>query len=92
MTSETLTGRDAITLGQIVSACQRNQRVEWLVHGGPNTMDGVARAITDENGNFLPLDVDVRDGFVWISATFEHFLPVRDVMRMVRHGEMALTR
>jgi hypothetical protein len=91
---------DAVTLGMILETCQQNRPVTWLVRypdtgelaSGSQTISGTARAIVADNGgrSFVNADMDVRDGYVWISATMEHFMPVRDVIRWVQDGTFAL--
>lgn len=84
MTNEPLTISQATYLATLLTACQSNARVKWAVDGDTDRiLDGVARAITHEGGGFLSRDEDVRDGYVWISGTFEHWLPVRDVLDLM---------
>jgi hypothetical protein len=97
--AEPLSISDAATLGSIIDACQSNHPTTWLARypegdliPGGKTNTGVMRAICgdDQGRGFINADKDVRDGFVWISSTFEWFIPVRDVIRWVKAGEMAL--
>lgn len=88
-----LTISDAVTLGSILQSCQQNHPCTWMVPGnGGHTVTGTMRAIVKdtEHAALMTHDVDVRDGYVWISATFEHFLPVRDVITWVQEGAFAL--
>lgn len=79
---------DVVALDRIVRACS-HKRVRWLTERG-DLLDGVARSIGDQNGNFLQRGEDVRDGYLRISGTFEHFLPVKRVMEMLGAGEFAV--
>lgn len=81
--------RTAVTLAELISACQRNAPVTWTKDGGATIMSGTARAICHSPdgrtpGGFLSGSDDVRDGYVWISATFEHVMKVSDVLQMMR--------
>lgn len=82
--AEILTLQDALALAEIVRATQRKAKVDWLEPGGRGHLTGTMRAITDKDGNFVRADAEVRDAFVWISATTEWFMPVREAIRLVR--------
>lgn len=82
--TDKLTISQARLLSELLTACRISARVKWAVGGDSDRIvDGVARHIVDEHHNFINNDRDVRDGFVWISGTFEHFLPVRDVLDLM---------
>jgi hypothetical protein len=79
-----LTIGEVTLLADLVRACQGNQRVKWAVDGDVERVtDGVARAFTNAEGNFVGRDTDVRDAFVWISGTFETFMPVRQILALM---------
>lgn len=87
----TLNLRDAVALSTVLRAAQTNARVTWLVENG-ETITGVARHIVHdpETAAFLNDDDDVRDGYLRVSSTFEHFLPVREVIELVWRGEFVI--
>jgi hypothetical protein len=89
--TEVLNLNDALALATVLDAVKRNARVEWLAEGRADlgTVDGVARHLVrdPENAYFLGDEDDVRDAYLRVSSTFEHFLPVRDVLRLVREGK-----
>lgn len=87
--NDILTRDDAIRLGELLTACQEGKRARWLVRyqdgdlvPDSNPVEGTLRSVVgDEHGRALLSNVqDVRDGFIWISATFELFYPVRKVL------------
>ena len=78
----------AVSLAAIIDACRRNAPVTWSPDGGETIMSGTARAICHSHdgvtpGGFLSNNDDVRDGYVWISATFEHVLSVATVLELM---------
>jgi hypothetical protein len=81
---------DAVAISTILDATKSNARVAWLHEG--HVIEGVARHLVrdPENAYFLGDEDDVRDAYLRVSSTFEHFLPVRDVMRMIPLGEFGL--
>ena len=86
---KTLTMHDLTCLQIVAGAAERCAKVRWLNESG-DILDGVARSIGDEQGNFLRSDEDVRDGYLRISSTFEYFLPVTEVMEMVSRGAFGI--
>lgn len=99
--ADPLTITDAINLGSLLDACQRTAPVTWIarypdnneqVKGANNTVTGTLRAIVgdDKGRGFINHDKDVREGFVWISSTFEFFLPVRLVLGWMREETFIL--
>lgn len=83
-----LTEGDIITLYQVHHAIMGSMRARWLTANN-DLIDGVVRHFTrDESGAFLSPSIDVRDGYLRISGTVEWFIPVREVMRKIREGEM----
>lgn len=80
-----LTVTDLHRLNVIADAVSHGRRVVWMNEFG-DRMEGVVRNFTNEDGNFLLPDEDVRDGYVWISSMFEHFVPVQEVLDMIHDG------
>jgi hypothetical protein len=91
VTTEVLNLNDALALATVLDAVKRNARVEWLSDG--RALDGVARHFVrdPENAYFLGDDDDVRDAYVRVSSTFEHFFPVTELLAKVRSGEFVVT-
>lgn len=86
--SEKLTVGDAVRLEIVLNAAQRKSKVSYMV--GEHRIDGIARGVGDENGNFV-LDEDVRDLFLRITSSsgVEHFISVRTLMTAVGAGLFA---
>ena len=84
-----LTLADVMALHTIVTATITGAKVRWLTESG-DVLEGVARSIGHEDSTFLRAGEDVRDGFLRVTVTMDYFLPVRDVMAMVKRGEFAL--
>ena len=51
---------------------------------------GVARAFTRNGGDFLGPGEDVRDAYVWVSGTTEHFWPVVELLDGLENRTVAL--
>lgn len=83
-----LTLGDAITLASLITGVQKGSRAEWFPNGetADRTVDGVLRSFARKGGGFWPHDQDVREAFVHVSGTFEHWLPVRDVLTWMGEG------
>lgn len=84
-----LTVRTLVHLSTLAGACQRTERVRWLLEGGV-LAEGTARCFAHEGGGFLGADEDVRDAFVHISGHGEVWLPVMDVVALMERGEFAV--
>lgn len=87
--SEVLTIADALRIGDLMNIVTQNRRVQWAIDGDVERLcDGVARHIvkSPDNFGFLGRSDDVRDGFVRISGTMEHALPVRQVLELMKEG------
>lgn len=79
-----LTIGEATLLADLMRACQGNQRVRWALDADHTEVrSGVARAFTKADGNFVGRDTDVRDAYIWISGTFEVFMPVRQILDLM---------
>jgi hypothetical protein len=86
-TTAPLTVADLAMLSELSDACSNKSKVRWAANGDVSYIaEGVARNFTDANGNFLKANEDVRDAFVWISGTMEHFIPVRQIMEWMTNG------
>lgn len=66
--------RDSESIGAIVDAATRKAPVAWGLDGGLMLLFGAARAITREDGRPLDSDEDVRDGYLYLTSTFDHFV------------------
>jgi hypothetical protein len=87
----TLTLQDAGALAEVLRLVETNSPVRWLVPGTDTIASGVARAITQDGGGFYR-EGDVRDAFLWISGTMEFWVPVSQVMDMIRSYNFAAYR
>lgn len=85
-----LTIADAIVLSDIIACCSGGQPI--TLAEDERIVSYTARAIVgdDEGCGLLSSKQDVRDGFVWMSGTFERFMPVVEMMALVKSGEAAL--
>lgn len=90
--SETLTLRDLHNLVYLDQSL--GKRVRYLPHPDSDVMEGVARhiVVSPDNPGFLQGDVDVREGYLRISGTFEHFIPVREVMGLIENQVYRIDR
>lgn len=80
-----LTVSDLTSLSIIAQAAERSARVRWLLDEG-EVAEGVARAITHDDGGFLSSGDDVRDAYLWVSGVTERWLPVSSLVNGVRMG------
>lgn len=84
---DTLTYRDAFTLGDLMRGVMAKAKVDWYQWGTdtekPSRM--VMRAITHADGTFINSGEEVRDQFVWLSGIMEHFTPVKDFMKAMQN-------
>jgi hypothetical protein len=86
---------DIFTLGDygalepIVHAAQTCGKVSWFNDNGAQ-MNGIARNIGDEYGMAQP-NVDIRELYLHVTAQsgWEHFIPIRKAMELVRKAEFA---
>jgi len=79
--------RDAVAISTVVNWAVKGAKLRWVNDG---IHEGTARSIGDENGNFLSADDDVRDAHFRITTSmgWEWFVPMVDVVKMVRNSEM----
>lgn len=88
MSKRTLTLADLRALVEITRAVdsRNHSKILWASASG-YPVTAVVRNFTDEDGNYLRNDDDVlAEGYVWLSGTVEHFLPVWDAIDEVREG------
>lgn len=91
--ADNFTLSDLDTLTQLRTAAAEKRRVKWAVNGDLDVIaEGVARNFTDESGNFFSNDGDVRDAYFWISGMSEYFLPVRDLIPLIRDSLFVVQR
>lgn len=76
---------DVHALAVIVGAASEGSRVTWMLDGSDHAVSGVARAIAHEGGGFLTDHDDVRDGFLHVSGTVEVWLPITQLIDMLRN-------
>ena len=77
--------RDLVIYGGINDACANHYKVRWAVGTADVIAEGVARNITTKEGNALH-NADVREGYLWISGTMEHFIPMAEVVDLYTKG------
>ena len=87
-TTEVLDIDTAVKLATVIGWAQRNAKITWAANGHEfdRLITGTARSIGDELGNFAKDTDDVRDLYLRVTATFEFFIPVRDVIFWIRNG------
>jgi hypothetical protein len=92
MSDRTLSIFDLRALASIVDACDAGARVLWVADNG-GTLDGVARHIVRDAQTFafLDHDDDVREGFLRVSGTMEHALPIARVIELWHRGELTFS-
>lgn len=81
------------SISPIVDAAQRGAKVRILMGDDPEfILEGTARSLGDENGNFATTEDDVRDLFLRVTSLtgFEHFIPVSELMVKVSEGAFAI--
>lgn len=85
-----LTIGDTMSLYTITHAAVHKAKVARLLDSG-DVVNGTARAITDDHGNFLSRDVDIRDGFLWVTTAggMEVFWSVAELLPLVASTEFA---
>lgn len=90
-----MTQGEIVTAAQLIEGCRKGQRVTWAVNGDVGTLlTGMLRYIEHTNqatGERAASD-DIRDQFVRITTTFEHWLQVREVMEMMVNGLFVIER
>jgi hypothetical protein len=85
MSTRPLTVSDTVALAAICSAAQRSTRIARLLDTG-DIFTGTARSIGDENGGFAGPQDDIRDMYLRVTSTFEHFLPIAELIDEVKAG------
>lgn len=84
-----LTIGDVEALAVIHQAADRGKRVRWAAEDG-EVREGVARCFAHDGGGFPTNQEDVRSSCLHVSGITETWLPVVDVMRMVKRGEFTV--
>ncbi len=81
-----LTVADLAALTIMFDACS-GRKVMWLEN--ETTMKGEVRCFSAKpyGEGMLHAYEDVRDGYLHISGMFEHWLPVRDVLRLIKEDK-----
>lgn len=87
-----VTMNDLHALTEITDAAIHCYRVRRLMPGTDNVIEGVARSIGDERGNFLRRDQDCRDGYLRVSGLFEYFWPVQELMPQIHEATFVVQR
>lgn len=96
-TDRTLSIADACSIADIVRMAQNTAKIAYLRtgpgHEGEEPLYGHARSITDARGGFLPLDIDVRDGFLRVTTRsgFEVSLPLAALIEAHKHHYFVAT-
>lgn len=89
MPAEELTIARARTLGAIIEATDAGQRITWMPNGdldAERPLKGVLRTFSDQDGpghHSSWTSGDIRDKYVHISATFEHWIKVDDLANWI---------
>jgi hypothetical protein len=80
--SEVLSIHDAHAIGRIIEACWSGRKVSRLMEESGDIIEGVARSIGDDRGNFLASGEDVREGKLRVTTTmgWEVFWPMRELI------------
>lgn len=79
-----LTLTEAAALGDIIRSCERNGKIALYEVDPDHPLRAVTRCITHDGGAlWFDSDGDVRDAYVWLSGTFEHFFPVRQLLTAI---------
>lgn len=89
MSDRILTQNDLQDLSEILRAAGNGSKVTWQPDFEP--IHGVVRHIVKDpdHAYFLGPEDDVRDGYLRISATFEHFIPIADILKFMHEGRLA---
>jgi hypothetical protein len=87
-----LTASDVLALATIIDAAHQGRRV-WRVDADyDNRMEGVARHLVHdpERATFLASTDDVRDAWLRVTVTFEHFWPVAELVADIHNGRFGV--
>lgn len=77
---------DILQCAAIITGCRNGARCVWAVNAdSAHVLEGTLRAVTDESGNpcFADPQGNIFDQWVRISAGFEHWLRVSDVLALM---------
>lgn len=83
---EILSADDVVQLAKIVQGVRSGARIRMAEHDGV-TFTGVLRHFTNSGGDAAHMsdDVDIRDAWVRVSATWEHWFPVSSLLDGLRN-------
>ncbi|BBX30479.1 hypothetical protein B7435_16740 [Mycolicibacterium peregrinum] len=95
-----MTHGEVLLSARVLDGATRGLKIRWMQDiddpaaiapvpsRGGNVMHGVLRRVVDAPGSVLDArpGTDIRDQFVHVSATFEHWLPVSAVMNGVHQS------
>jgi hypothetical protein len=80
---------DAIKLGELLQAVNKEKHVRWSTVDTDRIREGTLRhvVVSPDNYNFQRYDEDVRDGYIRITQTtgFETTLPVMEALDLYRN-------
>lgn len=87
-----LTVSELNALATLLRAVQTCAKVSWIDPNSERVIDGTARCFAHFGGGFLGQEDDVRDHYVHVSGLFESWLPVADVIPIVKAGTFCVQR
>jgi hypothetical protein len=88
-TRESLTQWEIVTLAEIINGCRNTAKVTWAVDGDVSRLlTGSLRYIerTNQATEVTAESDDIRDQYVRITATFEHWMLVSDILAAIGDG------
>lgn len=93
-TTRILTQHDALFLGRLIDACRNGTEVVRYFKDTGRALRGIPRNLVKGPGDqahFLGPDDDVRDSYLWVTSTFEHFWRVCDLLEEWKTGVFAIS-
>lgn len=87
--SAVLKQHEILTAAKLIEGCRKNVKVTWAVNGDVGTLlTGQLRYIerTNQATGEVAVSDDIRDQWVRITTTFEHWILVGDVMQAISDG------
>lgn len=88
-TTKPLTQGEILNAAMLIEGCRNTARVMWGVNGDvTRVIHGHLRAIMHNNvaSGESTKSEDIRDLWVWITATMEFWLPVSQVLEQMAEG------
>lgn len=85
----TLTEPDVRKLHTILEAATNHSTITWETESG-SVLRGVARRVDRYDGETYSGGDDIRDQFLHVSSTMEHWFPIHQVLAKVADGSMAI--